>query len=579
MGGRAARTVAGAVWVLLLARRCAADRIVVEARGHVGDGWSVSGAGCRTPAGSGSCQPVVYEDIHAQVGDTLLFRYRWFHDVFLSTLPDKNCDFSSGRVVAGADAGGGDGFQYVLTDPGTFVFSCTRSGNRPGWEAIGSHCASGQVVKVVVTPAASGAEAPADESRCSLDGTWDTTYDAAVQVQGQQGSYLGIWGDISEIEWSHPNVVVGRFHNGDLGRDGHFSWTVDGDCNSFTGQYGWAGEPVSGRWDGHRVSSSTTMTGDGMQGFAGPFEGMGISGHNDLGSALASGPAECADRCADLAACQSFDWGAREHVHGECWLSTANRASAGDAYSQWPLYDYYEKALTPSGSTRSSAVGSSAADETRPAEAPPPGFTGPFEGMGISGYNDLGSALASGPAECADRCADLAACQSFDWGAREHVHGECWLSTANRASAGDAYSQWPLYDYYEKVPAPHATSSAVARVRRGRSSALPAVGLIVALALGACARFVWQRRCRGRSPGVNDSSAPTAIVVQAAPVLPLPLHGEVVSLCPVAADGTAVVVAEEVKARHFAYALPVGGASGGGSSGTGTPGGSRRCSV
>ena len=510
MGGRAARTVAGAVWVLLLARRCAADRIVVEARGHVGDGWSVSGAGCRTPAGSGSCQPVVYDDIHAQVGDTLLFRYRWFHDVFLSTLPDKNCDFSSGRVVAGADAGGGDGFQYVLTDPGTFVFSCTRSGNRPGWEAIGSHCASGQVVKVVVTPAASGAEAPADESRCSLDGTWDTTYDEAVQVQGQQGSYLGIWGDISEIEWSHPNVVVGRFHNGELGRDGHFSWTVDGDCNSFTGQYGWAGEPASGRWDGHRVSSSTTMSAGGMQGFAGPFEGMGISGYNDLGSAPASGPAECAGRCANHAACRSFDWGAREHVHGECWLSTANRASAGDAYSQWPLYDYYEKVPAPHAT--SSAAGSSATDGGVVEVTPP-------------------------------------------------THMAAVGSGATSGVQSDKHSHVVL-----RIPS-------------------VAAGLIAALALGACARFVWQRRCRGRSAGVDDSSAPTAIVVQAAPVLPLPLHGEVVSLCPVSADGTPtsasteVVVAEEVKARHFAYALPVGGASGGGSSGTGTPGGSRRCSV
>jgi hypothetical protein len=39
--------------------------------------------------------------------------------------------------------------------------------------------------------------------------------------------------------------------------------------------------------------------------------------------------------------------------------------------------------------------------------------------------------------------------RSFDWGARGSVAGECWLSTADRASAGDAYTAWGSYDYYE----------------------------------------------------------------------------------------------------------------------------------
>jgi hypothetical protein len=93
------------------------------------------------------------------------------------------------------------------------------------------------------------------------------------------------------------------------------------------------------------------------------------------------------------------------------------------------------------------------AESSRATEAeaePPPGFVGPFEGMGITEFNDLGSALVSSPSECASRCASLAGCNSFDWGARGEVRGQCWLSSADRDSAGDAYTSWPLYDYYEK---------------------------------------------------------------------------------------------------------------------------------
>jgi hypothetical protein len=474
---------------------CDAARIVVEARGQVGDGWSVSGVGCRSPEGSGSgCAPVHYDDIHAHVGDTLLFRYAWFHDVFLSTLSEKNCDFSSGRVVAGVGAGGGDGFQYMLTDPGTFIFSCTRSGNRPGWEAIGSHCASGQVVRVVVTRPTSTSDGG---SVCSLDGTWDTTYQE-VQVQGHQGSYMGVWGAISQIEWSStPNVVVGQFHNADLNADGHFSWTLDDDCDSFTGEYGWDGQPASGRWDGNRISSSAAASTNTVPGFVGPFEGMGISGFNDLGNAPAHGPTECAGRCADLAACQSFDWGARDGVRGECWLSTANRASAGGAYTHWPLYDYYEKAAMVGG---------------RATEIVPPQTT-------TAAQTPVSSGLG---------------------GTDEHDH-------------------------------------VVLR--------LPPVitGLVLAAALGlsaACIIRVCRSRCENLSRGVDESSGPTTVVVQAAPVLPLPLRGEVVSLCPVSADtsaGTTVVVAEEMKASDLLYARGGGGGGGGGS--TAVPGMSRRCSV
>jgi len=79
-----------------------------------------------------------------------------------------------------------------------------------------------------------------------------------------------------------------------------------------------------------------------------------------------------------------------------------------------------------------------------------PSFLGPFSGMGISGYNDLGQFKVSNAAECASRCLALPRCRSFDHGARGELKGECWLSTANRASAGSAYTSWPKYDYYER---------------------------------------------------------------------------------------------------------------------------------
>ena len=486
-----------AVWVQVLLAllqacgRCDAARIVVEARGQVGDGWSVSGAGCRLPEGTGSgCAPVHYDDIHAHVGDTLLFRYTWFHDVFLSTLSEKNCDFTSGQVIAGVGNGGGDGFAYVLTDPGAFVFSCTRSGNRPGWEPIGSHCASGQVVRVVVSRSTDGpTTAPADaESGCSLDGTWDTTYQE-VQIQGREGSYIGVWGALSQIEWSStPNVVVGQFHNADLNANGHFSWTLDNDCNSFTGEYGWDGQPTSGRWDGIRILSSAVASTNTVPGFVGPFEGMGISGFNDLGNAPAFGPTECAGRCADLEACRSFDWGARDGVRGECWLSTANRASAGNAYTHWPLYDYYEKA-TP---------------------------------------------------------------------LQTNVHAQSFA-----ASGPDATDN-------------HLTLR------------IPPViaGLVITAVFGLCTAFIirfCRSRRQNRSSGIDESSGPTTVVVHAAPVLRLPTRGEVMSLCPVSADGSAVttvVIAEEMKASNLLYSRG-GGGGGGGRSGSDTPvpAMARRCSV
>merc|ERR1712039_381623 len=63
-------------------------------------------------------------------------------------------------------------------------------------------------------------------------------------------------------------------------------------------------------------------------------------------------PAECAEACTQTANCRSFDYGARGNVMGQCWLSRADRNSAGNAYRRWELYDYYEIKATSNPDTK-----------------------------------------------------------------------------------------------------------------------------------------------------------------------------------------------------------------------------------
>jgi hypothetical protein len=94
------------------------------------------------------------------------------------------------------------------------------------------------------------------------------------------------------------------------------------------------------------------------------------------------------------------------------------------------------------------------------------GFLGPFVGLAITGFNDLGFSRLEGvennPEVCAAKCLATDGCKSIDFGTREAQGdeysdeytqgGECWLSTATRASAGEAFTSWPTYDYYETTP-------------------------------------------------------------------------------------------------------------------------------
>lgn len=196
--------------------------------------------------------------------------------------------------------------------------------------------------------------------------------------------------------------------------------------------------------------AATAAAKDNMvEGFDGPFVGMGISGHNDFAMISVNNPAECAEECTKIAECRSFDYGARGQVTNECWLSLADRTSAGYAYQSWPLYNYYEvKGASPNAA--SAMIIDTGLILSKDDMAAVMGyFEGPFVGMGITGHNDFPMMAVNDAAECAEACTRTAECSSFDYGARGQVSGECWLSRADRESVGDAFQSWKLYDYYE----------------------------------------------------------------------------------------------------------------------------------
>ena len=92
-----------------------------------------------------------YDDVTAAVGDVLSFSYTGgSHDVMLIQDGNEECDFSGGSLL---DETGS--FQFTLTEPGEFVFACTK----------GSHCAGGaQHVRVSVP--APAAESGGQQSTC-----------------------------------------------------------------------------------------------------------------------------------------------------------------------------------------------------------------------------------------------------------------------------------------------------------------------------------------------------------------------------------------------------------------------------
>lgn len=212
--------------------------IQVYPDGLPSDGWSVSGNGCNQ-FGASECEDVVYSDINAQIGDILLFNYGQFHDVFLHNSPElaQSCTFGTAggtRVGTGGQgnqwdsASGLRGFQYELTEAGDFGFSCSRSGNRPGWPTIGRHCEKGQ--RVIVHVADPNAPPAGGET---------------IVVGGQQGwvvksgnaPYDDITANVGDTlqfaysQWYHDVMLVDNencdFTNGQMvDETGDFAWTI-----------------------------------------------------------------------------------------------------------------------------------------------------------------------------------------------------------------------------------------------------------------------------------------------------------------------------------------------------------------
>jgi hypothetical protein len=223
-----------------------------------------------------------------------------------------------------------------------------------------------------------------------------------------------------------------------------------------------------------------------VEGFDGPFIGMGISGHNDFAAMSVNNPAECGEACTQTAGCRSFDYGARGSVAGECWLSLADRDSAGSAYESWGLYNYYEvkSASTDVASADAATIKSTGIPITdmtlsvADMAAFMALFNGPYVGMGITGHNDFELVSVNDPAECAEACTKALDCNSFDYGARQTVVGECWLSRADRKSVGAAYRKWELYDYYEIKTAGSTDTGATfieGRIEGASKDEMPAV--------------------------------------------------------------------------------------------------------
>lgn len=183
-------------------------------------------------------------------------------------------------------------------------------------------------------------------------------------------------------------------------------------------------------------------------------------------------------------------------------------------------------------------------------------FMGPFKHMGISAWNDLEASHVHSPHECGRKCLADSRCRSFDYGARRHVTGECWLSTADRELAGSAYTHWQDYDYYELDPQliachePMNTqtirndSSEWRRRRRGKSGGISdivwvlfGVAVVASICFGVCAVILCMRmRSRKQSIEVDISTQP-----------PTPQHGDLESSKQIVVIGQPIVQNEPVK--------------------------------
>ena len=84
------------------------------------------------------------------VGDSVVFKYGSSHDVYqmASETAYNNCDFTSASLVGSTTAGSGNGLSVTCSTAGDRYYACST----------GSHCSSGQKLKVSVGVNSNGAQ-------------------------------------------------------------------------------------------------------------------------------------------------------------------------------------------------------------------------------------------------------------------------------------------------------------------------------------------------------------------------------------------------------------------------------------
>jgi hypothetical protein len=104
---------------------------------------------------------------------------------------------------------------------------------------------------------------------CSGEGTWQTDF-GEIQVRGERGSLLGVWGDLYDIAWRDSTHLEGTFRDAvsaDAAQHnsvGRFIFSFGrADCHSFTGQWGWElDSTMDGDWNGEWSSADTPLSPD-----------------------------------------------------------------------------------------------------------------------------------------------------------------------------------------------------------------------------------------------------------------------------------------------------------------------------
>jgi len=77
-----------------------------------------------------------YDPLTVAVGDTVTFSWRGFHGV--AEIDSEDCPVSFDNILAPETSSGE--YEWTATEPGTYYLACQ----------VGSHCSSGQKIKITV---------------------------------------------------------------------------------------------------------------------------------------------------------------------------------------------------------------------------------------------------------------------------------------------------------------------------------------------------------------------------------------------------------------------------------------------